>query len=153
VSAPALVVLGSSSTRTCRRLVTAAERIARRTQPAIVVFSGWAGEADRMRDLWRGPSDVEVVVEGTASTTAENAARTLPLLLERELTAAVVICAPVHLPRARWIFRSVYGRRGVAVRFGIARVAPTPGGFLWELGAVGVLARQVRKARAELERR
>ncbi len=153
MSAPALVVLGSSSIRTCRRLVTAAERIARRTQPAIVVFSGWAGEADRMRDLWRGPSDVEVVVEGTASTTAENAARTLPLLLERELTAAVVICAPVHLPRARWIFRSVYGRRGVAVRFGIARVAPTPGGFLWELGAVGVLARQVRKARAELELR
>jgi uncharacterized SAM-binding protein YcdF (DUF218 family) len=127
--------------------------MARRAQPAIVVFSGWAGEADRMRALWRGSSNVEIVVEGTASNTAENAARTLPLLLERHLTEVVVICAPLHLPRARWIFRNVYGRQGVAVRFGVARVAPTPGAFLWELAALGLLARQVRKARAELERR
>jgi uncharacterized SAM-binding protein YcdF (DUF218 family) len=152
VSAPAVVVLGSSSTRTCRRLVAAAERTSRRVQPAVVVFSGWAGEADRMRNVWRGPSDVEVVVEGTASNTAENAARTLPLLLERGVTAAVVICTPMHLPRARWIFRNVYERRGIAVRFGLARVAPTPGALLWELAAAGLLARQVREAWEELKR-
>ena len=35
-----------------------------------------------MRAAWRGP-DVELVVEPTASITAENAARTLPLLVER----------------------------------------------------------------------
>ena len=37
-----------------------------------------------MRDAWRGPA-VELVVEPTARHTAENAARTLPLLLERDV--------------------------------------------------------------------
>ena len=34
-----------------------------------------------MKAAWRGP-DVELVVEPTAAVTAQNAARTLPLLLE-----------------------------------------------------------------------
>jgi uncharacterized SAM-binding protein YcdF (DUF218 family) len=157
VTASALVVLGSNSTRTCGRLVAAAERTARRLRPDVVVFSGWSGddgvtEAEQMRALWLGPSHVEVVLEDTASTTAQNAARTLPLLLERSVTQAVVICAPMHLPRARWIFRNIYERHGVAVRFGVARVAPTPGAFLWELGALSVASRQVRDAQAEVER-
>lgn len=105
-----------------------------------------------MRTFWRGPSTVELVVEETASTTAQNAARTLPLLLERGVTEAVVICTPLHFFRARWIFRNVYGPHGVAVRFRIARIAPTPGALVWELGALTVVARQVRAARAELER-
>ncbi len=105
-----------------------------------------------MRTFWRGPSTVELVVEETASTTAQNAARTLPLLLERGVTEAVVICTPLHFFRTRWIFRNVYGPHGVAVRFRIARIAPTPGALVWELGALTVVARQVRAARAELER-
>ena len=106
-----------------------------------------------MRALWRVPTTVELVLEETASSTAENAARTLPLLLERGLTEAVVICTPAHLLRARWIFRSIYGRHGVAVRFRPARIAPTPGALVWELGALTALARQVRAARDELGRR
>jgi uncharacterized SAM-binding protein YcdF (DUF218 family) len=137
---PAVVVLGSSSARTRRRLVAAAERVAAQ----LVVFTGWAGEADRMRDLWRGPDDVELLVEPTAATTAENAARTLPLLLERGVTEAVVVCAPMHLPRARWIFRRIYAPHDVAVRFVVARVLPTPGALVWEVAALAVAARQVR---------
>jgi uncharacterized SAM-binding protein YcdF (DUF218 family) len=157
MSAPALVVPGNSIRSACRRLVAEAERAARRTDVDVVVFSGWSAndgpsEAARMRDLWRGPSTVELVLEETASTTAQNAARTLPLLLERGVTEAVVICTPSHLLRARWIFRNVYGPHGVAVRFRIARIAPTPGALVWELGALTVVARQVRAARAELER-
>jgi uncharacterized SAM-binding protein YcdF (DUF218 family) len=162
----ALVVLGSSwsdrdgsyrISRACRRLVAEAERIARRLPVDVVVFSGWApgggpSEAVQMRALWRGPGAVEVVVEETASTTAENASRTLPLLLERGVTEAVVICTPLHLLRARWIFRNVYARHGVAVRFRPARVAPTPGALAWELGALTVAARQVRAAQREHER-
>jgi uncharacterized SAM-binding protein YcdF (DUF218 family) len=153
----ALIVLGSTSHRTCRRLVVAAERVASRVRPDAVVFSGWSGgdgpsEAERMHALWAGPSGVELVLEGTASTTAENAARTLPLLLERGVTQAVVICTPLHLPRARWMFRKIYGRHRVAVGFSVARVAPTPGAVMWELGALGVAPRQVRAAWAELER-
>jgi uncharacterized SAM-binding protein YcdF (DUF218 family) len=165
VSAPAIVVLGNSLvahdgsvriSRTCRRLVAEAERLAGRIGATTVVFSGWSpgdgpSEAEQMRDLWRGPA-VELVVEETASTTAENAARTLPLLLERGITEAVVICAPLHLGRARWIFRRVYGPHGVTARFRVAPVAPTPGAVAWELGALTVVARQLRAAQAELER-
>ena len=104
-----------------------------------------------MRALWHGTA-AELVTEETASTTAENAARTLPLLLERGISEALVICAPLHLARARWIFRNVYGPHGVAVRFHVARVAPTPGALAWELGALTVAARQLRAAQAELER-
>jgi uncharacterized SAM-binding protein YcdF (DUF218 family) len=104
-----------------------------------------------MRALWRAPAG-ELVVEETASTTAENASRTLPLLRERGVTEAIVVCTPLHYFRARWIFRNVYERHGVAVRFHVARVAPTPGALVWELGALTVAVRQMREARAELER-
>jgi uncharacterized SAM-binding protein YcdF (DUF218 family) len=144
-------VLGSSIERHCRLLVEEAERAADRLGAKLVVLSGGSGEGERMRDLWRGSPEVELVVEDSASTTAENASRTLPLLLDRGVTDAVVICAPVHLLRARWIFRSVYEPRGVAVRMRPARVAPTPGALLWELSALAVVARQVRAAQAELE--
>ena len=164
--APALIVLGNSlvsrdgSCRispACRRLVSEAGRAAASLGAQVVVFSGWSpstgpSEAAQMRALWRPTPAVEVIVEETASTTAENAARTLPLLLERGVTEAVVICTPLHLLRARWIFGNVYGRHGIAVRFRIARVAPTPGALLWELGALTVVARQLRAAQAELER-
>jgi uncharacterized SAM-binding protein YcdF (DUF218 family) len=162
---PTLVVLGNGLlgrdgsyriSRACRRLVAEAERVARRVDAGAVVFSGWSpeggpSEAEQMRAAWRGPA-VELLLEETASTTAENAARTLPLLIERGVTEAIVVCTPLHLPRARWIFRRVYGARGVAVRFRLAAVAPTPGAVAWELGALTVLARQVRAAQAELDR-
>jgi uncharacterized SAM-binding protein YcdF (DUF218 family) len=165
VSAPAIVVLGNSLaandgsyriSRACRRLVAEAERLAARIGAGTIVFSGWSpdegpSEAEQMRALWHG-SAVELVIEETSSTTAENAARTLPLLLERGVTEAVVICAPLHLARARWIFRRVYEPRGVAVRFHVARVAPTPGAVAWELGALTVVARQLRAAQRELGR-
>jgi uncharacterized SAM-binding protein YcdF (DUF218 family) len=165
VSELALVVLGNGLfrrdgtyriSRACRRLVIEAERCARRVDVRMVVFTGWApddgpSEAEQMRTLWRGPA-LELVTEETASTTAENAARTLPLLLERDVTQAVVICAPLHLLRARWIFRGIYEEHGVAVRFRPAPVAPTPGALAWELGALTVTARQLRAAQTELKR-
>lgn len=142
-----MVVLGSSVAGTRRRLVAEAERAARDVGAELVVLTGWSSEAESMRSLWRGPSGVELLLEETASTTAENAARTLPLLLDRGVTQAVVICAPLHLPRAGWMFRAVYGEHGVAVRFRVARVPPTPGALLWELVALTVAARQVRAVR------
>ena len=164
MSALALIVLGNGLfrrdgsyriSRACRRLVAAAERFAGRVDARAVLFTGWApdggpSEAAQMRALWRGPP-IELVAEETASTTAENAARTLPLLLERDVTPAVVFCAPLHLFRARWIFNRIYGEHGVAVRFRLAPIVPTPGAVAWELGALTVMARQVRAAQAELE--
>jgi uncharacterized SAM-binding protein YcdF (DUF218 family) len=138
----ALVVPGSTVARARERLVREAERAAHDSGARIVVFSG-AGEAEHMRDLWDGP-EVELVVEEAATSTAENAALTLPLLLERGVSEAVVICAPAHLVRARWIFRRIYGARGIAVRFRAARIAPTPGAIVWELAASTAAWRQVR---------
>src|SRR5437763_15827093 len=71
----------------CRRLVREAERLAELLPAHAVVFSGWspvggASEAEQMRGAWRGPA-AELVVEPTARVTAENAARTPPLLVER----------------------------------------------------------------------
>ena len=99
-----------------------------------------------MRDSWRG-RDVELVVEAAATSTAENAALTLPLLLEREIRSVIVVCAPAHYLRARWIFRRIYGARSIAVGFRLARVAPTPGAIVWELAAATAARRQVRSHR------
>jgi uncharacterized SAM-binding protein YcdF (DUF218 family) len=147
VTPPAIVLPGSTVRRVRERLVREAERVARAVEARVVVFSG-ASEAEPMRDLWQGP-DVELVVEESATTTAENAALTLPLLLERDVREAIVVCAPAHLIRARWIFRRIYGARGVAVSFRPARIAPTPGAIAWELAASTVARRQVR---AQLDR-
>jgi uncharacterized SAM-binding protein YcdF (DUF218 family) len=154
---PALVVLGHSLAGTRRRLVAEAERALRDLDSELVVFSGWApnggpSEAAQMRAVWRGPSDVELVLEERASTTAENATRTLPLLLERGVTDAVVVCTPLHVLRASRIFRSAYGDHGIGVRFRIARELPTPGALLWELAALTLAARHGRAARSRDER-
>lgn len=140
--ARAIVVPGSAVARTRGRLVRDAGRAAEATGTRIVVLSG-AGEAEHMRDLWDGP-DVELVLEEHATSTAENAALTVPLLTAREVTEALVVSAPAHLLRARWIFRRIYGSHGIAVRFRAARVAPTPGAIVWELAASTVARRQVR---------
>jgi len=140
--AVAVVVPGSSVVRVRARLVREAERVAAQLDATVVAFSG-IGEAEHMRSLWTGPP-IELLVEETATSTVENAARTLPLLLERGLQEAVVVCAPAHLVRARWIFSRVYGAAGVRTRFRAARVLPTPGAVAWELAAATVARRQVR---------
>jgi uncharacterized SAM-binding protein YcdF (DUF218 family) len=142
VTPVAIVVPGSTLARVRERLVREAERVARVIDAHVVVFSG-AAEAGPMREVWQGP-EVELVLEEAATTTAENAAFTLPLLLERDIRKAIVVCAPVHLTRARWIFRRIYNAGGVAVAFRPARVMPTPGAIVWELAAATAARRQVR---------
>jgi uncharacterized SAM-binding protein YcdF (DUF218 family) len=160
----ALVVLGSSRrdgagayriSRACRRVVGRAAQLAERIDPRIVIFSGWApnggaSEAEQMKALWRGP-EVELVLEPTASTTAENAARTLPLLLEHQIEHATVVCTPLHVYRARWFFRRLFAAQGIGTSFEAPRVLPTPSAFIWELGALTVRSRQLREAEEELE--
>src|SRR5947208_12267071 len=112
----------------CLRLVREAEQLVSSAEAEVVVFSGWSptggpSEAEQMRDAWRGPA-VELVVEPTAASTAENAARTLPLLLEREVGDAVVVCAPQHLFRTLVLFRPPYQGSGIDVAVRAARLAP-----------------------------
>jgi uncharacterized SAM-binding protein YcdF (DUF218 family) len=144
-------------TARCRRLVAEAERLAERYLPRAVVFSGWApdgsvSEAEQMREAWRGP-ELELVVEPTATITAENAARTLPLLRERGIERALVVCTPLHLYRARYFFRRLYAAHGIEARFRTAPVAPTLHALGWELVALTARSRQLHAAEAELSRR
>ena len=143
---------------TCRRLVAEAERLAEQLQPGVVVFSGWSpaggvSEAEQMLRLWNGSEGPELVLETTAETTAQNAARTLPLLLERGVEGAVVVSAPLHRRRVRWFFEGLFAEHGIATSFHAPRMRPTPFALAWELGATTVRARQLRAARAEVTQR
>jgi uncharacterized SAM-binding protein YcdF (DUF218 family) len=155
VRAPtAIVVPGHHGPERLGDLVREAERVAEATAAGAVVFTGWASrgdvpEAELMRQAWRGPA-VELVVEPTASRTAENATRTVPLLLERGVRSAVIVCAPLHLYRTRYFFTRLYGAYGIETRFRVARTRRTLGALVWEAGAALVSRRQLRAACAEL---
>jgi uncharacterized SAM-binding protein YcdF (DUF218 family) len=143
---------------TCRRLVAEAELVAEELEAGVVVFSGWSpvggfSEAEQMRRLWRGADGPELVVETTARTTAQNASRTLPLLLERRVDRAVVVSAPLHRRRVRWFFEGLYAEHGVTTEFHAAPMRPSPLALAWEFGAHGVRARQLRAARTEMGQR
>ncbi len=140
----------------CLRLVREAELLADSLPAATVVFSGWSpvrgpSEAEQMRAAWRGP-DVELVVEPTATVTAQNAARTLPLLVERGIRKAVVVCAPLHLFRTRYFFSRLFEPYGIETEFRVVRVMRTPSALAWELAALPVCRAQLRAARNELAR-
>jgi hypothetical protein len=141
----------------CRRLVAAAELLARDLSPAAVVFSGWSpsgtadSEAVQMASAWRGPS-VELVLEPTARTTVENAARTLPLLRERGVDRAVVVVAATHLLRARLFFEPLYRRHGISPRFHVVRELPSVGTVARELAALPLVPWQLSSALARLPR-
>ena len=139
-----------------RGLVVEAERLVSSLGASLVVFSGWSStggpsEAEQMKEAWRGPA-VELLVEPTARTTAENASRTLPLLLARGVRTAVVVCSPLHALRTWLFFSRLYRSRGIAVRIRAARVRPSLRAVAWELGALPLVPVQLRAARAELRR-
>ena len=150
----AVVVPGHHGPERLADLVRAAERIADDTTVDVVVFTGWARrggltEAEQMHAGWRGP-EVELVLEPTASSTAENATRTLPLLLERSVKRALVVCAPLHRYRTRFFFTRLYGVYGIEVELRLARTRRSVGALLWEVGAATACRRQLRAAKAEL---
>jgi uncharacterized SAM-binding protein YcdF (DUF218 family) len=139
------------------RLVAEASQLAEAIDPDLVILSGWSSsggrsEAEQMKDAWRG-QDVELLIEPTARNTAQNASRTLPLLLERGIAAAVVVCTQLHFVRVRLIFDRVYRSRGISVRYQVARVRPSLGALAWELGALPFVPLQLVAARVELARR
>jgi uncharacterized SAM-binding protein YcdF (DUF218 family) len=143
-------------TERCRRVVEGAARLAAELEPALVVFSGWSpvgapSEAEQMHEAWTGPP-VELALETTARTTAENATRTLPLLLARRLDRAVVVCTPSHAPRARFFFGRLYRPHGVEIEVRAVPVPRSPRALAWELAAMTVRRPQLRAATAELER-
>lgn len=142
--------------RRCLDLIAEAERLAATLEPELVVFTGWSStggesEAEQMKAAWGGPP-IELVAEPTARTTAENASRSLALLLEREIGAAVVVCTPLHLARTSLFFGRLYRANGLAVSFRVARVRPSVRAVVWELSALPLVPFQLRSAHADLDR-
>src|SRR5262249_38289388 len=108
-------------------------------------------EGEQMLEAWPGRRDVELIAESTARTTADNAARSLPLLLRRNVREATIVCAPLHALRVRYFFGGLYGRFGVRAEISPATAVPTLGALARELGAVGFMWAQRRAALAELD--
>jgi uncharacterized SAM-binding protein YcdF (DUF218 family) len=138
----------------CLDLVAEAERLAAGLAPEVVLFTGWSStggpsEAEQMKLAWTGP-EIELVAEPTARTTAENASRSLALLLERDIEAATVVCTPLHLARARLFFGRLYRANGLAVSFRVARVRPSVRAAVWELSALPLVPFQLRAAHADV---
>lgn len=136
-------------------LLLHAATLAAELRPGVVVFTGWSpsggeSEATQMLAAWPGPADIELIAEETAATTAQNAARTLPLLLERGITEVTVVCARAHRLRAAYLFRGIYGRFGIECRFGSPPGGLSPAALVWEAGALALARRQRQAALAEL---
>jgi DUF218 domain len=136
--------------------VRAAAQLAERRRPRVVVFTGWSpvlggpSEADQMLAAWDGPDDVELLAETSATITAENMSRVLPLLVERGVREVTVVCGSLHLARVRFYFGGVYPRHGIRCTYVRTRQAPTPPALVHELVAVALMRRQRRQAVAEL---
>jgi uncharacterized SAM-binding protein YcdF (DUF218 family) len=135
----------------CLACVAEAERIAAARPVAAVVFTGYAPgggaaatEAEQMHAAWSGP-ELELVAEPTARTTAENAARTLPLLSDRRIDAAIVVCSWVHQARVRFFFGRLYRDAGIRTTFVPVRAGLSPRAVLWELAAAPVAWSQRRR--------
>jgi DUF218 domain len=142
-------------TTRCVRLLEQAAELAERRRPRVVVFTGWSpyggeSEAAQMLAAWPGRRDVALVAEETAATTAQNAARTLPLLLERGVRSATVLCTPLHRLRVAYFFRGIYGRFGVECRFSSPACGFSAEALAWEVLALSVARRQRRAVLAEL---
>jgi uncharacterized SAM-binding protein YcdF (DUF218 family) len=143
-------------TNVCRELVREAERLTAARGATTVVLSGWSptggtSEAEQMRDAWQGP-DVELVVEPTASFTAQNASRTLPLLLERGVRRALVICTPLNVRRTRLFFSRLYEPAGIETELRLVQIGRSPVGAVRELVARSFVRAQLRAAEAEVAR-
>jgi hypothetical protein len=138
-----------------RDCVRTAARLAERRRPRVVVFSGWspvggASEAEQMCAAWDGPEDVELVVESSATITAQNMSRSLPHMLDRGVGEVTIVCGALHLPRVRYHFGGVYPRHGIRCSYTLTRQLPTPSALAWEAAAFMVMRRQRREALAEI---
>ena len=103
----------------CLARLRAAERLVAAGGVDAVILSGGGldgdGEARQMAAAWRGPA-VPLILEELSRNTAENAARSLPLLRAIPgVRRVTVVTSSWHLPRAALLF-STYGRRGYEVR-------------------------------------
>jgi len=157
-----LVVLGYHETREdgshgisdiCRAGVRLAERLADERDVRAVIFTGWSAcggpsEAEQMAALWHGRRDLDLIREPLACNTAENAARTLPLVAALDdVREVVVVCSIRHVPRVRFLFDRLYRRHGYPVGYRyVTSPRPSAALVLSELSSITRMWRDRRAA-------
>ncbi len=125
----ALVVLGHREPGISREHRASAESFARlrhavtvaeRTPARAAILTGWTrtgglSEAEQMLTAWNAP-DTPALLEVAGRNTAENASRSLPLLLAMADVRRVTVVTSAWHVRAPWFF-AAYARFGLAVSY------------------------------------
>jgi glucosamine-6-phosphate deaminase len=131
-----------------------AERACRQDTPRVVLFTGYSrtqhglSEAEQMKAAWTLP-EVPALMEDAGRNTAENASRSLPLILAiGELRRVTVVTSAWHI-RARYFF-AVYRKLGLRVAFAWAVDAPSRRVLWHELYGLRTIRAQRARAMAQL---
>jgi uncharacterized SAM-binding protein YcdF (DUF218 family) len=157
-----IAVLGYSGGRSdgldpvCAQRLRHAEAVAADADAVVLTGSGrrqeGAGEAELMREAWRGPA-IPLVSDGAARNTAENAAAIAAAATELGADEVVVVTSRWHALRAGLLVRAALSDPSVTVR------TSSPLGFhaallVRELACSLVLPYHLRRARGSgVERR
>jgi hypothetical protein len=140
-----VAVLGYSNSRTpglhplCVERLRHAEEVAGRTDT--VLLSGWArrgnpAEAELMRAAWRG-EDVELIADGTARNTRENALSIADSARRLHASEVTVVTSRWHAFRAGRLVRAALP--GVPVKTSSPEGRPPLGLAIRELACVALL--------------
>ena len=121
--APADAIVAISGDATGARVETAIALWKGRYAP-LLVFSGASldpesapsAELMKREAVRRGVPDDAIVVEGSAATTEENAARVAELMRKRGLHTAILVTSPYHQRRAALLFTREFDAAGLAFR-------------------------------------
>jgi uncharacterized SAM-binding protein YcdF (DUF218 family) len=119
----------------------------------VVVLSGWSrhgegsGEAELMRDAWRGP-EVTLVCDPTARNTMQNAAGVASLARKLGADEVVVVTSRWHAPRAGVLVRTALGDSKVPVRTSSPRGRLQPRLLARELACLAALPYQLVRVRS-----
>lgn len=147
-----IAVLGYSNRRTdglhpiCRERLRHAEEL----EGDAVLLSGWSrrrgrsSEAELMQRAWRG-GDVRLIVDGTARSTAGNAACVAETARRLGATRVTVVTSRWHAHRAAVLIRAAL--RGTPVRTSSPAGRPPPLLLARELGCLALLPYRLMRTR------
>ena len=140
-----VAVLGYSTRRDagihaiCARRLAHAETLA--GEAGAVVLSG---EAELMREAWRGP-EVELEFDPRARNTAGNAVGVAAAARKLGATEVVLVTSRWHAPRAALLLRAALRGSGISVKTSSPPDLPGPRRFVRELACFAVTPFQARR--------
>jgi uncharacterized SAM-binding protein YcdF (DUF218 family) len=143
-----VAVLGYSARRDaglhaiCARRLAHAESIAGEGDAVVL-----SGEADLMREAWRGP-DVELEFDPRARHTAGNAVGVAAAARRLGATEVVLVTSGWHAPRAALLVRAALRGTGIAVTTSTPPGLPGPRLFVRELACFAVAPFQARRLKS-----